>query len=396
MRTFFKYFFFIYILAISTFEYFHRITQEANYLLFVISFIFLFLSKDKINKKAYLIVLPFAFTFLLQSFYYQIPYYFFITLIIRLLGIYFALKFIGEDFVKVFVNLIKTISLISLFFYAMQYIPAVYNAMLSFSKLFVNLASDPSIVVDRPNFIIYCIQQNKGADYGSFFRNSGPFWEPGLYAVFLNLALFVNLLKYKNIFSKVNVLFIISIISTLSTTGLIVFFLIVLYYVLLIAKTNPILKFGIIGFFVLFIPTISSLPFMKDKIVDQFAQSDVSYSRFGAAVVHYNIVKDYPISGFPFSEKAYAKYANSISPNGVTEIFVRYGVIAGFLYYIFLYNACKSIMFSIGYPRKGFFLFFITLVLLFSQTIGNRPIFLMLLFIPVINLKQGFKLVNKQ
>jgi hypothetical protein len=130
---------------------------------------------------------------------------------------------------------------------------------------------------------------------------------------------------------------------------------------------------------------------------DQFNDSDVSYSRFGAAVVHWNIIKDYPITGLPYDETTYSKYADNISPNGITEIFLRFGVIAGFIYYVFLFKASSKMIKMFGNKKKGLGLFLVLTLVLFSETQGNKPIYWAIIFsqIPLSNYLIKWKIFQR-
>lgn len=370
-----KYFFFVYILAISTFEFFFRISQPATYLLFPLSAASFYYFKKRFDYSVLVIILPFFLAFSLQHVLYDTPIYFAFSLIIRILAVYLSVKIIGIEFIRIFINTIKVISYFSIFFYLIQYVPAIHNIMISISEHFTNLGSQPETVIDRPNFIIYAIQQMEEGG-PKLYRNSGPFWEPGLFVVFLNIAFFFNTFYHKELFSKTNTIFLINILSTLSTTGFIVLLMIFITYIIIFKSLNIQYKILLILILISCIPAIFSLSFMSKKINDQIGQSDLSYSRFGAAVVHWKIIQDYPYAGLPNdNNKTYSKYSDNISPNGITEIFVRYGVIAGFIYYFILFLSCGTIMYMLGNPHYGIYLFIILVTLIMSQTIGTSPIY---------------------
>lgn len=370
-----KYFFFVYILAISTFEFFFRISQSATYLLFPFSAAVFYYYKKRFDYSILIIILPFFLVYILQHVLYNTPVYFAFSLIIRLLAVYFSLKIMGIEFIKIFINTIKVISFVSIFFYVIQYIPAIHSFMIGLSEHFTNLGSQPETVIDRPNFIIYAIQQME-EEGSSLYRNSGPFWEPGLYVVFLNIAFFFNIFYHKELFSKTNAILLLNIFSTLSTTGFIVLLMIFIIYIISFKSLKIQNKILLVTILIACIPAIFSLSFMSKKINDQMGQSDLSYSRFGAAVVHWNIIQDYPITGLPNdNNKTYSKYSDNISPNGITEIFVRYGFFSGLIYYFILFLSCSSIMYILGSPHKGIFLFIVLVTLIMSQTIGTSPIY---------------------
>ena len=113
------------------------------------------------------------------------------------------------------------------FFNLILYISNVY--------LFQYSQSLPSLLPDLrswddytfKNYIFYFapigIDGNNAVPYSSFIRNTGLFWEGGAYQYFLNLALILSLYVKKNlIFSFPNWIFIISILTTFSTTGYII------------------------------------------------------------------------------------------------------------------------------------------------------------------------------
>lgn len=381
MKLHIKYSLFIYILAISAFEYFYRVSQPATYLLLPITVILFYNFRLKFDEKVLCIIGPFFSVFLLQTLLFNSSWYYGFTLTVRLLVLYSVAKIIGKDFIIIFINTIKLIAFISIVFYSIEHIPFFQDLMLTISNDFTNLGSIPEITYDKPNFIIYTLQ----TDYNySYIRNAGPFWEPGVFAIFLNIGLFFNLFLKKVFFEITNILFIICIITTFSTTGYIALIANITFFTLANKKIDSYFRIILILFLILSIPAISSLPFMKEKVNSQIEESDISYSRFGAAVVHWNIIKDYPLTGLPYDETTYSKYADSISPNGITEIFLRYGLIVGLLYYFFLFRATNFLMQLIGYKGKGYMLFLLLILLIFSQTMGNRPIYLLMLFLPLI------------
>lgn len=372
-----NYFLFLYILAISSFEFFFRATSQGVYLLFPFVIIGFIYYNKKIDVLFLKIVAPFICVFILQSLLFGTPLYFSITLLIRSLSIYLAVSIIGKDFVKIFINTISVISAISLTFYIIQY---VNNELLySISEHFTNINSNLEILNDRPNFIIYTIGDGVKTDFG-LYRNYGPFFEPGLLALYLNIALTLNLLKSKRIFNKKNNLFIIVIITTFSTMGLLALFINLILFGLYNKSLKLLYRILLVSLLVLSIPALISISFVGDKIQEQMNDSDVSYSRFGAAVVHYNIVKDYPITGLPYDETSYSKYADNISPNGITEIFLRYGIIAGLFYYYCLFRATVSIVKIFNSEKKALWLFLILVVVLFSETQGNSPMYWAIVF----------------
>ena len=205
------------------------------------------------------------------------------------------------------------------------------------------------------------------------------------------MSLFFNLSLKKSLTNTTSLIFMVSIITAFSTTGIIVLLLNIIIFILFSKSLKPQIRFILIVIILAIIPLVLSLSFMSDKIETQIAQSNISYSRFGAAVVHWEIIQDYPYAGLPYDDnKTYERYADNISPNGITEIFIRYGVFAGIFYYILLFRSNKVLMNYLGLKNKAILLFLILIVSIFSENIGNRPTYLMLLFIPMLRDFKGY------
>lgn len=381
-KTYIKYLLLHVILAISSYEYFFRVGHQAVYLLFPIALLLFILYKEKLDISVVKVILPFLGAYILQYLLYGTPLYFAATFAIRLFTVYLTVKIIGKDFIKIFINTIKVISIVAIFLFAIQQIPAGCKMLLMICDNFTSLGVTSEGIHGRPNFIIYAVQP-LGVRGLSYFRNSGPFWEPGLYAVFLNIALFLNAFAERKITDKTSILFVISIISTVSTAGLIGLIIIVVLYNIESGNAPLLYRYSLICLLILSIPFILSLPFIGEKIAMQIDDSDISYSRFGAVVVHMNIIKDYPYAGLPYDDnETYSNYADNISPNGITEIFIRYGVFAGIFYYILLFRASNKIMKMLNYNNMGYALFMVFILMIFSQTMGNKPIYWAFVFVP--------------
>lgn len=390
VKLYIKYFLFIYILAVSGFEYFYRVALPSLYLLFPFV-VFLFYNYGlKFDKKVFNIILPFFLVLLLQTIFYDSPIRFAFALVIRFLVLYYVAKIIGDDFIRIYINTIKVIAFISILFYGLEYIPPIKDLMLDFSNNFVNLAGGGEDAYNKPNFIIYALQ----TDYEdvAYIRNAGPFWEPGVFVIFLNIALFFNLQIKKKIFESTNILFIICIITSFSTSGYISLLANIIFFTQASRSISIFYRLFIILVLLLIIPAIYSLPFMSEKVNNQIEQSDVSYSRFGAAVVHWRVIQDYPLTGLPYENEnsGFEKYTDTVSPNGITEIFVTFGIIGGLFYYFYLYKSAAYLMTLIGNKNKAYMLFLILVMLIFSETMENRPIYLLLLFLPCI----GYSKIN--
>lgn len=230
-------------------------------------------------------------------------------------------------------------------------------------------------------------------------RNSGMFWEPGAFQGYINLVplLFIDNLKQlweQERFSCV--ILTLALLTTFSTTGYIVFMVIILSKIIL-GIHNKFSKFAIsiiLIFVVIYVFT--SLDFLGEKIQEQYQsaliveQGDASWSRFGAAVVDYYEIARHPFIGNGFLMEA--RYPTLVelmsgSGNGFTGAINMFGLIIIIIYLMQLYK------YSPGQKKVDKCIFIIAIVLLLQgEFFLNFPAFWALLFIkypqvwyPVIN-----------
>ncbi|MCU8297444.1 hypothetical protein OC521_08460 [Vibrio vulnificus] len=135
-------------------------------------------------------------------------------LIIISFSFFYCTIYSAKDAAKSFLNIFYIISIISLFLY--------------FSINLTNITI-PSIQIVNSNDIIYHYMGVYSYFDGFMqFRNNAIFWEPGIFASFLILALYMEMYFYNNErFVRVFVFFI-ALITTLSSAGIVLFFLFLL------------------------------------------------------------------------------------------------------------------------------------------------------------------------
>ncbi|WP_207651183.1 O-antigen ligase family protein, partial [Clostridium thermobutyricum] len=166
-------------------------------------------------------------------------------------------------------------------------------------------------------------------------RIQGVFWEPGLYQIFLNLALLSYLFQEKKHKKKIIFILIVSIILTYSTTGYILG--IVLIFIKLLAmirdmKNNKILKFLLITFMpiITLICIYFALKIMILKINAGINYGNKSYSIRTTDLI--DCAKQFlktPIIGSGFFN--YSVLPRKGSVNGLFSIFYQTGIIGTFI-----------------------------------------------------------------
>lgn len=152
--------------------------------------------------------------------------------------------------------------------------------------------------------------QNIGeATSGSLFRNSGMFWEPGAFAgyILVTFMLFIDRLevllgKYR----RQTLLLTVTLLTTMSTTGYIVFFLFVLYFIFKIGmkgrqRTYAFLLAG--GILILALLVFNKADFLGQKISkeltasEKLTEDDADPSRTGSIIFDLPYIASHPLFG---------------------------------------------------------------------------------------------------
>jgi hypothetical protein len=222
------------------------------------------------------------------------------------------------------------------------------------------------------------------------FRNPGPFWEPGAFAVFLNIAMIFNTLHTGKLIEKKNIFFAITLISTLSTTGFMAMFVLVASFYLVKGDLSK-KAFLFILFLPLAVYLFFTLEFLSSKITENMQLKDDTTSRFGSA---YADIKDFstsPLIGWGKGEKRFGGRdftffsVDQHRNNGLTNALATYGIVA---FITLLYNYYKSLQrMCLHYSFTStfaIFLFVVFMMLGFGQSIFQYPFFMSIMFIHLV------------
>lgn len=284
------------------------------------------------------------------------------------LAIYYLAVISVRGLPSVIIKTVYWICVISLIMYVICLIPSVRSL---FRQLFSGVSPIAGFTEDdyRANpgqtMIFYFLPSGFGE---ITFRNSGPFWEPGMFAVFINIALAMQIIRDRNI-SRETVIFTLASVSTLSTTSLVATIFIYGYYFTFIHRKAS-------SVFLLFVLGIGLIAFLNSDFglakMQQDVYSDKSYSRFGAIFYHLSLIERHPWIGNGFDSNNTFKFLTS--PNGLSLVFVFWGIPMGCVFYILLYNGVKNLALSLGAKKESLilFLFIVFLIVVFSQGATNR------------------------
>jgi hypothetical protein len=299
----------------------------------------------------------------------------------RFVFAYLVIKNVGYKLIHTYINLIYFFSIISLLFYVTFFFPAITNQIVAHAITSPLFPLKDQTYAFTPNYVLVTFNQYE------HLRNSGPFWEPGAFAVFLNVAILFNVMSNKKLFDKKNILFIITIVTTLSTAGyLSLFFIITSVYLIV----NPSLKkvfilAPMVIFFTIFIINMSFLlPKIKDNVI--IAENDNS-SRFGSALSDYQLIYKNPFIGY--GKDIQNKYGTSTwnlkkmhRNNGFTNFITEWGLIIFVFYFANYKKSFNNICFYFQSNKKLSIVMLITILLSgFSEAIFQYTFFHSFMFL---------------
>ncbi|MBS1492822.1 MAG: hypothetical protein JST55_04910 [Bacteroidetes bacterium] len=297
----------------------------------------------------------------------------------RIYFAYFTVKIIGSQIDRYIVNQIYFFSVISLIVTGLIFA----NPGLA-DYIFANITPwFDKITIFQPNrqhFIIYTMELGWKVEIP---RNSGPFWEPGGFSVFLFIALTFNIVRNKKFFNKKNIIFLIAILTTQSTTAYLAFFIFICIYILI--SYRSIYSFILMPLLIfIFLNLYSRLDFMEEKVNKMYSDSKKAgtekvYSRIVSGQINLNNFFSSPIFGigrfFQVSDE------ENTGNNGTTLLLAEFGLV-GFSYYFLMmflsYRAyCRKHKFNTLFP---FAILAGMLVLGYSQGLFQKPFFMALCF----------------
>lgn len=386
--NFLEYFLLTSIIALTGFEFFYRDNIILYFVVGPISLFFFFNKKNKVSVQLIIFLALLFILFVLQSYMFNMSYSFAIVGVARFIIYFLVISVIGQHFNKIFVNILYIICLYSVILYLLTLgSPVFYDLLIKISKHivsininddFINSTTNPS-----QNIILYVIPLVKK------LQNNGPFLEPGMFAVFINIALAINIIMKRRINDIKNIIFLIASITTLSTTSFIATFVIYLYHYFFVKRNIYTVLFLIMLPFIV-VPVYNS-QYIIGKIESNYQTMDESYSRFGAIIFHFKQIEESPLIGYgSFVNESLEKLYGEImvSPNGITNIMRIFGIPMSLFFYILLFKTAQIIT-KTRQNNKGdaILLFMIFLIVAFSQDVTTRHFYYMLYMLPLVKFK---------
>lgn len=314
------------------------------------------------------------------------PLFFFIYFV-KIMIAYLLIDYYGSRIFIKYEKLLYYLTLISLFFYIWQFIDS--NSIFS---LISKIDLSDNLFPDNKRYASIVLYTINIQEVSSMFpRNAGFCWEPGPFSSYISLAILFNLAHSKLKIIKYNhlIVFVVAIITSQSTTGLLALFAIILWFSWSRFKNNFLRFFTIPITVTVVVLLFIYIPFLQSKImvessqnidalIDNSITNDITYApgRFVSLQMGWEDFKNYPIAGIGGKVELLntTRQGASISTiNGLANIMTRYGTIGLILFFYLLFKSGRWI--SIYYKYKGFFIFpAMILIIAFGFSIIENPI----------------------
>ncbi len=352
------------IIAISGIPFLLNDTALIVYFLYIL--VRVIQTRSKILWIEVFTILAFVLIFCIQ--FYLFGVFSFTTLtgiVLRMLTGLFYLKVEGKEFVAKYVKTMQVICLISLIAYL------TFNI---FPGLYYYLEQKGFRNSGEWNFTT-TIFVYQFSPINTIYRNIGPFWEPGIFGIFINISLFFKLFilekKLKN-----NLLEIASVLTTFSTTNYLIFFvLLILYYAIYSRQMFKVAY--ILASVTLFIVIFLNSDFLYNKLTTQIREAKIegvilNEGRFVSIIRDYEDLKKSWVTGTGFLLKNRFYYSpwRTHSNCGFTDIVVKLGLFGSLFYFILLYRGAAKI-FKTETDRDVYLINIIFLLLLFLAGISE-------------------------
>jgi hypothetical protein len=304
---------------------------------------------------------------------------FFLNYFFKFFIVYIIIKALKFNLFKTYEYVMFLLAIVALFFWIAQVVLGG-DTLFDIINRIPGMDSFSYVTGKGSSIVIYSVQPTSYSilDY-KIPRNCGFAQEPGSFSVYLCLALFINL--FINTSDKKNKIqfwvLVVALITTQSTTGYVIFMVIMVYNVLSKDLNKTLLLFPIAMGALIYMAT---LPFMSNKILELINETNeldllivntigreetATPQRFTSFMITYVDFKANPLLGLgPDGDKSWInKVGARISPiSGIGNLLAQFGIV-GFLFFI-ISSLRSSFFFARYYKYGGNLLLFIIIILI--------------------------------
>lgn len=313
---------------------------------------------------------------------------------IKLAYAYLVIKSVDSEFFIIYEKIFYYLCLISLVFYPLQLL--LFDQLKSLFSIFENTL---------PNWD-YTQTTDGGTGYATnaiFFnlhddavvRNSGYAWEPKGFATLIIVAMISHLTRNgMRLTTKAMVVYVLALLTTLSTAGYVIFFAAVLLFYAF--NTNKQYILAAVPVVVVLIPIVAQLDFVTEKIINEFETRNdskdiiqyykkenfekgtvISLGRFPSFILDMEDLAREPLLGFGMQDKERTEGKNAYFArvNGLSDLIARWGILGSILYSIILFKGMRKWINYYGY--KGHTIIYVGFLgLFFASAVVLQPLWL--------------------
>jgi hypothetical protein len=360
-----------------------------------ITFIFILRNKVKFTWNFFIPLIVFFVYALLTSVNNHMVNPFWISQWVIWLAIAYTMsKGFGKQMFVIIETVLCHLSVIALLFWVLYLItPSTVETIVRIFEFSRSYTEEGNVLANMVVFTLpnmeYSVQ-----DFQLLARNPGFAWEPGAFACMICLGIFCNSLR-TNFRLKGNRelwVFILALISTQSTTGLMIFIIMLLLWLLLNKKFKATL--AAIPFLLL----LFSMPFVRDKMaseIDSLNAMDYtkvnsgSFGRFYSFQLDYQEFLRHPILGLGgYSEGTLYKQMGYefATISGIGHLLAYYGAIMTLLFFYLLFRSCHLIKLLTG-TNNAYLLIVTVIGMMISYSIWTHPLYIAFWMFGVFNAK---------
>ena len=312
---------------------------------------------------------------------------YFLYIAVYIISIFIVMRFPLKDFLYAF----ETI-----FYYWTCASLIAYFLFLTFPIIGEILPSIPNSAGYDFKILIFTnfFHSTSSTDDFSIPRNVSIFREPGVYMLYILIAMMVIIFLRKNINKKRFIIYLITMFTTFSTAGILLGSCLLLYVA--ITTKDKKMKILLLLFFLVFSAFVfAGESVIYDKIFNKFDEDTSAYestmARIASITIPIEILFDNlylgcGITNFPlqFTNYAIQFYGISLNTSGsstnfILNTFAVYGIFIGTIFILMLYGWCKKIQ----YKSNSFVSIFLLLILcaaFSNEDVRYSPFFHILLF----------------
>ncbi|RRB04251.1 hypothetical protein [Larkinella rosea] len=309
-----------------------------------------------------------------------------LPILLKLFVGYLIIHICGLKTIKRYVKIIYVSTLISLPIYFLTFVPAVEQFLIqNVARVFFNPVFSAENGLTSPTMLVYTFNPFAVDQIGSWLIkcNSGPFRNPGLFAVMINLALVLNTIRKKSLINQRNGWLAVGLLTTGSMTGFGTLICIAVGYLFTKQTLGKPLKLMAI---LLIIPSAGFLIYAQKAFMGDSMQQNMNRTQQEGKSSLDNSYRDWvDLTKSPFvglGDAAQSRDRSIHRDNGLMALLITYGIPATLLYFSMLFLFFRRLCRYYGFPVSfAGFAFLSVLISGFSQIIFDSPVLLAFLFL---------------